>query len=176
MANEMQSNAVNQNQGSKHAEALLNNLKSADKTKVAPRVFRSNIMSMRFIFKNGKVAAFLSGKYVTDIKHEIEELDEEVANGHPNINCNPEETVETIEPLEALKAKHFKEFMEAQAKTLNKNNDAGFSEEKKLNVLNSNHVADAMAGSDSSGNNATNPNPVTTSSSSGGVKINIGNK
>lgn len=134
-----------------HTAAMQKNLQ-ADTSKLAvARVFRSNIPSMRYVFKQGKVAPFISGRYTTDIAHEIEELDAEIAHRHPNISANKEEIVDTIEPLEALKKKHFEEFLLMQAKTLDKTNDAGTSEQGKLNVANSTTVAPGAAGSDSNG-------------------------
>jgi len=133
-----------------HTAALLDNLKKASLARVPARVFRSNIASMRYVFKTGKVAAFLNFKYATDIAYEIDELDFEIAVGHPNITANKEEVVETIEPLEVLKKKHFEEFLKAQATAVSKDNDAGTSDQGKLNVANSRTVGEGMAGSDSS--------------------------
>ena len=133
-----------------HTAALKANM-AADSTKVTARVFRSNISSSRYVFKNGKVAPFIGGKYTTDIKHEIDELDTEIEMRHPHISANKEEVVNVVEPLEALKAKFFAEFQAAQATNLLKSNDAGTSEQGKLNVANSTTVAAGMAGSSSVG-------------------------
>lgn len=143
---------ANQNSGSTHASALLANLKSSNSNVVKEaRVFRSNVASLRYVFKAGKVAAFLSGKYTTNIAHEIEELDEEIAMNHPNITANKEEVVALSEPMEALRAKFIAEYLETAAKSVVKTNDAGFSEQGKLNVANSTTVSEGMASSDSSG-------------------------
>ena len=132
-----------------HTAALKANL-AADVTKVSARVFRSSIPSSRYVFKNGKVAPFIGGKYTTDIAHEIAELDAEILQKHPNITANVEEIVDTIEPLEALKAKFFEQFKAEQAAQLLKTNNVGVSDQGKLIPANSNTVAAAMAGSDSS--------------------------
>ena len=124
---------------------------NADATKVASRVFRCAVLSSRYVFKNGKVAPFIGGKYTTDIAHEIAELDAEIAQRHPHITANKEEVVTLSEPMEVLKQKFFAEFEAAQKAALNKNNDAGTSEQGKLNVANSTTVAAGMAGSDSTG-------------------------
>lgn len=136
-----------------YASAMAKNLK-ADTTKVAARVFRSNLVTMRYVFKNGKVAPFLTkngidSEYATNIKYEVAELDAEIEMQHPNISSKPEEIQLSIEPIEALKKKHFEEFLALQAASLKKSNDAGYSEQGKLNVANSNTIADAAAGSDS---------------------------
>jgi len=133
-----------------HTAALKANM-AADLTQVTARVFRSNISSCRYVFKNGKVAPFIGGKYTTDIKHEIDELDAEIDMKHPHISANKEEVVSTVEPLEALKARFFAEFQAAQAANLLKDNDAGTSEQGKLNVANSTTVAAGMADSSSTG-------------------------
>jgi len=139
---------------SAHSSALLHNLKHSTNERIAVRVFRSNIASMRYIFKNGKTAAFLTdngstSKYVTNIRHEIEELDEEIALGHPNIHVREEVVEPVIEPLEALKARHFAEFKKIYEAASLKTNDAGYSEQGRLNVANSTTVAEGAAGSDS---------------------------
>lgn len=142
--------AHNQNSGATHASALLDNLKNSDMRKVDARVFRSNVSSVRYVFKNGKTAAFLSGVYTTNIAHEIEELDAEIASGHPNFTANVTEVVQLIEPMEVLKARFIAEYLQQQAKSVVKTNDAGFSEQTRLNVLNSTNVSEAMASSDGS--------------------------
>lgn len=135
-----------------HSAALLANMKNSSNERIDARVFRSNIVTMRYVFKNGKVAPFLTkngrdSEYATDIRHEIEELDAEIALRHPNISSKIEEKVATIEPLEALKKKHFEEFMALQAAASKKSNDAGYSVEDKLNVANSTSIAEAASGS-----------------------------
>jgi hypothetical protein len=169
-----QASVTTQNAANSHSAALLENLKNSDNSQVAARVFRSNVMSMRYVFKNGKVAAFLSGKYSTDIAHEIQELDAEVAAHHPNINTNPEEIIDTIDPIEALKKKHIEEYLAQQAKSLHKDNDAGNSEQTKLNVANSRTVGDGAAGSDSAVGNANTGDNAGAGLS--GLSINLGGR
>lgn len=155
-----------------HAAALAANLKEAAKAEKSAnaRVYYSNMLTMKYIFKAGKVAAFLTkngrtSEYTTNIKHEIEELDAEIELGHPNITSSPEETVAVIEPVEALRQKHFEEFKKMMEKATLKTNDAGTSDQGKLNVANSTSIAEASAGSDSYA--ATAPAPTTP------VRINI---
>lgn len=148
MANDQ--SAAPANAVSAHSAALLANL-NADNSRVAARVFRSNIPSVRYIFKNGKSANFLGGKYATDIAHEIQELDYEIALRHPNFSANVEEVVDTIEPLEALRARFIAEYKAELATNVAKDNDAGYSDQGKLNVANTTTVSEGAAGSDSSG-------------------------
>jgi len=161
-----QSNANINDSAQSYAAAMAKNLK-ADMTKVAARVFRSNIVTMRYVFKNGKVAPFLTkngrdSEYATNVKYEIEELDAEIEGGHPNISSKAEEVQLVMEPVEALKARHFKEFLAQQSASVLKTNDAGSSEQVKLNVANSTTIQEGAAGSDSSAVPAT-----------GGLKINV---
>lgn len=148
MANDQ--SAAPANAVSAHSAALLANL-NADNSRVAARVFRSNIPSVRYIFKNGKSANFLGGKYITDIVHEIRELDYEIALHHPNFSVNMEEVVPTMEPLEALRARFIAEYKAELATNVSKNNDAGYSDQGKLNVANTTTISEGAAGSDSSG-------------------------
>lgn len=140
---------VTQTAAKSYSEAMVANMKDFDTRKVSARVFRANIPSCRYVFKEGKVAAFLSGKYTTNIAGEISELDAEVALGHPNITANAEEVLDVIEPLELLKKRHIEEYLASVAKSIAKSNDAGFSDQGKLNVANSTTISEGAAGSDS---------------------------
>jgi len=139
-----------QTASSNFATASEANIKASPPT-VLPvaRVFRSNITSVGYIFKNGKKAAFVSGKYTTNIKYEIDELDTEIALGHPNFSADTEEIEAVIEPLEALRARFIAEFKADEARALNKANDAGTAEVQKLTPVSSATIADGAAGSDS---------------------------
>jgi hypothetical protein len=146
-----------------HTAALVSNLAAKDTSKVAARVFRSNIPSMRYIFKAGKVASFLSGIYYTDIAHEITELDAEIAHGHPNISSKPDEVVTSVDPLEILKQKHFEEFKAQMAKSLAVGNNAGDSDAGKPTVTTSATLLAGMTASDSGAPAAP----------TGGIKVNV---
>jgi len=150
--------AASQNESSMtaHSAALLANLKNSSMAKVPARVFRMSLVSARYVFKNGKVAPFLTkngvnSEYATNIEHEIQELDAEIAMNHPNISSKADEVVAaaSIEPLEMLKKKHFEEFTKLQAASVVKSNDAGSSIQTKLNVANSTTIGDGAASSDS---------------------------
>lgn len=163
------SNQLQQHSPTTQAQAMAANLqKVAEAKKVPRRVFRSNLLTMRYVFKAGKVANFLTkdgvtSQYVTDLSHEIEELDAEIAMGHPHILEGKEETTEAVDTMEALRQKHIQEYLAAQAKATKKDNDAGSSEQGKLNMSHSGNIAEAAAGSDSTVTNT----PAT------GVKINV---
>jgi hypothetical protein len=140
-----------------YSATLLKNLRESSQKKVEPVKFKSNILTMRFIFKNGKVAPFLtkdgkSSEYTTNTEHEVQELLHEVDMRHPNITVAPAEEVKPVmEPVEALKARHFAEFKKMMEATLVKTNDAGSSQQGPLNVANSTTISEGAAGSDSTG-------------------------
>lgn len=90
--------------------------------------FCANLPSCKYIFKSGKVANFVGGKYVTTIDSEIAELEEEIKFGHPHIFVDANErTVESekADPLAAIKKKAIEEYLAAQAKAVDPNNDMG---------------------------------------------------
>lgn len=87
----------------------------------------STFPSCQYVFKSGKVAAFIGGIYRTNIKSEIEELDSEIAEGHPNLYVTEEKTVDTtkLDPLANLKEKIIADYIAAQAKAVDPTNDMG---------------------------------------------------
>lgn len=147
-----------------YSAAMQANIKASTPKKVEARVFRSNIASVSFIFPNGKRAAFVLGKYVTDLAYEITELDKEIAQGHPNFSSNVEEIVNVIPAMDELRAKFFEEFKAAQAQQLSPDNQLGTADHGKLNVLTTAHINEAAMGSDSG-------MPTIPNASGGGIKI-----
>lgn len=82
------------------------------------KLFKSHVPSIQFVFKNGKLAHFRDGRYATKVESEIQELTEEINNGHPTffIDQNEAETTqEFLDPMDELRQKFFKEFQEAAA-------------------------------------------------------------
>jgi hypothetical protein len=80
------------------------------------------------MFKNGKAAPFVDGKYATDIESEIEELDEEVAAGHPTFYIDDKEKeldTNVSDPMEAIRAKVIAEYLANQARAEDPTNDRG---------------------------------------------------
>lgn len=141
--------AKDQNTGSAQADAMLANLKNSVPVVVESRVFRSNVPSCVYVFKAGKRACFMGGKYTTNIAHEIEELDEEIRQGHPHITSKPEEKVMQNDPMEVLRAKFREELLAEQAAAAKINTNIGASEQGKLNVATSKDLAQVSAGSTS---------------------------
>ena len=93
-------------------------------------VFKNTIPSCSFIFKNGKQAAFIAGKYLTDIESEIKEFMAEIAAKHPYIFIDQNEvTVDTdaLSPLDQIKKQAVDDYLAAQTAALNTTNDRGTS-------------------------------------------------
>ena len=127
-------------------------VRSEDIPVVIKRVFKSRVPFCKYIFKNGKEAPFIAGRYLTDVKSEIEELDAEVESKHPSIYIDAaEKEVNTakLDPIEEIKRKAIAEFVASQLAANSKTNDRGSYEPGKLNVTTSATVAEAAAGSDS---------------------------
>lgn len=117
-------------------------------------VFNSTIPSVNFVFKNGKAAAFVAGKYFTDVESEIAELSEEVKNRHPHIYVDKDQVTiqsEMLDPMVALRAKFFAEFEEELAKKTDPSQDLGTYEQEKVVPASTQDIAAAAAGGD--GNN-----------------------
>ena len=114
--------------------------------------YKSRIYSCKYAFKNGKEANFVDFTYLTDIKTEIDELDEEIALGHPTLYVDPQKkTVDTSkkDPLEDIRAKAVADYLAQQKNATLLTNDRGTSEPGKLNVATSASIAAATAGSSS---------------------------
>ena len=82
-----------------------------------------NCVAGKYIFLNGKEAAFIGGRYATAVPTEIEQLDKEIEMDHPHIYRDAEEMTmdsDVKDPLAVLRDKFFKEFQEQQAKTSNR--------------------------------------------------------
>jgi len=113
------------------------------------RVFKSQVQSIKYIFKNGKEAPFVFGKYYTDNATEIAELEQEIALGHPQIFIDSEEKevdTEKMDPLSRLREKIIAEYLEEQAKQLDPSNDFGNTLPQSVKPASSSDVAAASAG------------------------------
>jgi len=107
------------------------------------RVFHCAMPSCNYLFKNGKPAIFINHEYLTDIQSEIDELEAEIAYGHPHISIDAakKEVDDTkLDPLSAVKAQAIKEYLAAEA-AKDTTKDMGSSIPEKLNVSNSGNVA-----------------------------------
>jgi hypothetical protein len=114
------------------------------------KLYKSYVDSVKYIFKAGKVAYFIRGRFSTAFPSEIAELDAEIAGGHPTIYFDPEEPTATAmaESLMAgLKARYYQEFLaDIAAKTQDPSRDMGESEQGKLVPANTQTIAPVAAG------------------------------
>lgn len=125
-------------------------------------VFWATLPSINYIFPNGRPAIFVNNRFVTNVPYEINQLKDEIVNGHPHIyQKKGEETMsaKNLDPMEAIREKII---AEAVASGLlvhgNPNRDMGESDPGKLKPASTTDVASAAAGgsgvqmvSDSSG-------------------------
>lgn len=135
-------------------------------------LFKNSMGSCVYIFKNGKPANFLQGRYFTNNEAEIEELMDEVKQGHPHIYIDQEEfLVDTkfVDPLEAIRAQILAE-LAAQGRLVEAGtSDFGTSDQSgKLTIGTTTSVAAAMSGSNSGAGSAGVAAPV-----SGDAKISL---
>lgn len=82
-------------------------------------VYYNHIKNCKYMFKNGKAANFLDGKYYTDIPHEIEELDAEIASGHEFLFVNLKELTVDLAKLgkidvDEIKRQAVEEYIKSQ--------------------------------------------------------------
>jgi len=116
-------------------------------------VFKNSIPSCNYIFGSpeiaGKVAVFVSGVYRTDVTAEIEELQKEVALGHPHIYVDSNETtIDSVylDPMVALREKIISEYLAAQTQAVDPTNDRGSSDQAAVKPANTQDIAVAAAG------------------------------
>jgi hypothetical protein len=112
-------------------------------------VFKATLPSVNYIFKNGKPAIFVSGRYTTSVEAEIKELNEEVAAGHPHISIDPNEreiSSELVDPIAALRHKIIAEYKATELSATNPSNDMGQSIQGALIPGNTTNIAEAAAG------------------------------
>lgn len=68
-------------------------------------LFKNTLGNCQYIFKTGKIAHFLNGRYLTDQEAEIEELTAEAKSGHPHIYIDANEaTVDSDAASNAMAA------------------------------------------------------------------------
>ena len=115
------------------------------------KVFYCRIPNSNFIFPDGSIAAFTGGRYVTDDPDKAAYLKQQVTLGNPHIYINPEQvevTAKDLDPLAELKARIIAEY-EASKIAQDKDKDAGFSKQGKLNIADTNTVGEAAGVSNS---------------------------
>lgn len=86
---------------------------------MAYRVFKCNILSCKYIFKDGSVGFFVDGRLTTDVESQIKELEEEIAKRHPDIfideNDKVSETAQ-LDPMAQFKKKVIEEYEASRLK------------------------------------------------------------
>ena len=116
------------------------------------KLFKMRLNNIGYVFRNGKRAPFLAGRYSTDIPSEIAELEEEIELGHPHLYISADDPVlPAVETIESLRKKHFEEFELQMKRAMDKNNNAGNTVQERLNAVNSNTIASGAGTSDSMG-------------------------
>jgi hypothetical protein len=121
------------------------------------RLFKSSLPSMSFIFKNGKAAMFINGRYHTDDPSEIEQLDTEIKTRNPYLRIDEAEReldTELQDPMQQLKERFreeiIKEYLENEMRAINPENDFGDYDQSKINPASTTSIAPVSAGGDAS--------------------------
>lgn len=112
------------------------------------KVFKSTIPSVNYLFKNGKPAIFVAGRYTTKVAHEVTELEEEIASGHPHLYVDKAELQideKHLDPMAALRDKIIADYLATEA-AKDPLQDMGTSKQGSILPANSNDVAAATAG------------------------------
>jgi len=113
------------------------------------RVYKATLPSVNYIFRNGKPAIFVQGKFATGVADEIAELDDEIAKGHPIIYVDAAEREidsEAVDPLAALRAKIIAEYKASEAAAIDPTNDMGTSTQGALTPASTADIAVAAEG------------------------------
>ena len=98
-------------------------------------LFKSRASVMGYVFRNGKGVHFVDHNYTTTSQAEIDELNDEVANGHPDIYIDKDMvTVDTemLNPMAVIRAKIREEERAAILKAIAAGNDMGSTEPGRL--------------------------------------------
>lgn len=77
-------------------------------------VFKSSLLSCKYVFSNSKVANFVGGKYYTEFESEILELNREIKFGNPHFEYVGKMAKADINPVSALKRAAIREFLAEQ--------------------------------------------------------------
>ena len=115
-------------------------------------LFKSNIPSSRYIFKDGTVANFTQGIYTTSIQEYIKELDTEILKGHPHISRESgraQVSLDELDPVSVMKKKLKAEILAEMAIAAgNPDRDMGSStQDKNAGVVTSAGISSMAAGS-----------------------------
>ena len=118
------------------------------------KVFKATLPSINYIFRNGKPAIFVHGKFATAIESEIAELNEEIAAGHPHIFVDPNEAEidsNALSPIEALTAQIRAQLVAEMAAATDPANDMGTSVPQELKPSNTMDISVAAEGGSGTG-------------------------
>ena len=118
------------------------------------RVYKATLPSVNYIFRNGKPAIFVNGKFCTDIPSEITELDEEIAAKHPIIfidSAEREIDSAAVDPISALREKIIAEYKATMAAATSLDNDRGTAAPQQLKPASTLDVVEAAAGGPGTG-------------------------
>lgn len=112
--------------------------------------FVSALPSCKYVFRSGKVANFVGGQYITKIQAEIDELNEEIAFGHPHISVDKNEVTvasDKVDPMAAIKKRAVEEYLAEQAKIAAGNavHDTGASVKEQLKGLKTSATVGAVS-------------------------------
>lgn len=145
------------------------------------KVFKSVQPSIQYVFKNGKVAAFINYEYMTDLENEIEELNAEIGavgfgkSKQPHIYIDADKTeidTDALDPIAVIKQQAIKEYLAAQAEAMKTSNDRGNTgpANARAGMVTTQTVAEMSAGSDSGAGTVTETKPA----AGVGIKVNTG--
>lgn len=121
---------------------------------VVATIFKATLPSINYVFKNGKPAIFVSGKFITAIPAEVAELKAEIEAGHPHIYIDAKEAeiaAAAIDPMAGLRAQIEAEIMAKMAAATNPENDMGTVEQVPLKPGSSQDIAAAAIGGSGTG-------------------------
>lgn len=113
------------------------------------RIFKATLPSVNYIFTNGKPAIFVQGKFTTNIDFEIQELEREIATGHPHIYIDPAESEidsDALTPMEILRAKVREELVAEMAAATNPANNMGTTVQEPVKPASTADIAQAAQG------------------------------
>jgi len=128
-----------------------------DSPEAEKRLYKSTFKFGSFVFPNGHKADFKGGMFATDNPYYIQELDKEIAGGHPQMYIDPNArtiTASQENPMLALKRKFYEEFQAELQANLNPKNDMGTSEQSKLNAASTTSIAPVALGGDGTSTSA----------------------
>lgn len=129
----------------------MSNVTTETGTPTKKKLYWASMPFMNYVFTNGKMAVFKHHRFATDNPSEIEQLDNEVKNGHPHITVKQDMlylTEEMEDPMKALKNKIIADYLAQQAAFTNPENDMGTSSQGPIRPMSTTDVASVAAGGD----------------------------